>query len=90
MLEKIKSFFESHIDLTEQDGYTDDKLKVASAALLMEMLHTEETFGQEKQRLVMALLEKIFNLSEEQVKRGTSLKHDGNCRPKKSARDRLF
>jgi uncharacterized tellurite resistance protein B-like protein len=33
----------------------------------MEMLHTEESFEQEKQHLVMALLEKTFNLSEEQA-----------------------
>lgn len=67
MLEKIKSFFESHIALTEQDGYPEDNLRVASAALLMEMLHTEESFGQEKQRLVMELLEKTFTLSKEQA-----------------------
>jgi uncharacterized tellurite resistance protein B-like protein len=67
MIEKIKHFFESHISFTKSIGDTDDKLKVASAALLMEMMHAEETCEDKKQDLIISLLEKTFSLTEAQA-----------------------
>ncbi|MEQ1545084.1 hypothetical protein [Methyloglobulus sp.] len=34
MIEKMKRFFATHISLTQSEGDIEDKLKVASAALL--------------------------------------------------------
>ena len=64
MLEKIKHFFERHIALTKSDGEIDQKLNVASAALLMEMMHAEETCAYKKHDLIVLLLEKMLHLSE--------------------------
>lgn len=67
MLEKIKHFFDQHIALNDANGDNDKKLKLASAALLIEMMHTEETDTDKKQRLIMTLLENSFALTEEQA-----------------------
>ncbi len=67
MLEIITHFFERHIALTVQDDESDEKIRVASAALLMEMLHAEDACPDKKQQLVMALLENTFGLSGEQA-----------------------
>ncbi len=67
MLEIITHFFERHIAFTIHEDNVEEKLRVASAALLMEMLHTEETCTDTKQQLVRALLENTFDLSDEQA-----------------------
>jgi uncharacterized tellurite resistance protein B-like protein len=67
MLEKIKHFFEKHIALSKPEGGIEDKLKVASAALLMEMMRMEETCERKKHDLILILLEKTFSLTEEQA-----------------------
>ncbi len=66
MFEKIKHFFET-ITLTGQKSESEDELKIASAALLIEMMHSEEAFGQEKQQLILNMLEKTFSLTAEQA-----------------------
>jgi uncharacterized tellurite resistance protein B-like protein len=67
MLEKIKHFFETHISLSHPKGDIEEKLKVASAALLMEMMRTEHAYDNEKQDLILILLEQSFGLSKEQA-----------------------
>jgi uncharacterized tellurite resistance protein B-like protein len=67
MLEKIKHFFDKHIALTESQDITEEKLKVASAALFMEMMHTENTCQDKKRHLILGLLETAFSLSENQA-----------------------
>ena len=67
MFEKIKHYFDKHISLAETNGAIEDKLEVASAALLMEVMHTERTFELEKQNLILVMLERTFSLSEEQA-----------------------
>lgn len=67
MIEKIKLFFEKHIALTQSEKGIEDKLKIASAALLMEMMHAEETCEDKKQDLISALLERAFSLTKEQA-----------------------
>jgi len=67
MLEIITHFFSRHIEISTLDDNNDEKIRVDSAALLMEMLHAEADCAQEKQHLVMILLENRFNLSEQQA-----------------------
>jgi uncharacterized tellurite resistance protein B-like protein len=67
MLEKIKLFFEKHIALTGLGEGFDDKLKTASAALFMEMMHTEEACTSDKQHLILNILVNTFSLTEEQA-----------------------
>jgi len=67
MFEKIKHFFDRYIDLTTTDGDSEEQLKIASAALLMEMMHTEEVDADKKQHLILTLLENSFALTKEQA-----------------------
>lgn len=67
MLEIITHFFEKHIAFTDHQDNSEEKIRVASAALLMEMLHAEDAYTDKKQQLVMAVLENTFSLSEEQA-----------------------
>lgn len=67
MLEIITHFFTRHIEISTHEDDNEEKIRVASAALLMEMMHAEEVCAQEKQRLILILLENRFNLSEEQA-----------------------
>jgi uncharacterized tellurite resistance protein B-like protein len=67
MLEKIKYFFETHIALSHPKGNIEEKLKVASAALLMEMMRTEHACDNEKLDLILILLEQSFGLSKVQA-----------------------
>ena len=67
MLEKLKHFFDNHIAHCENADDSVEKLKVASAALFMEMLHMEKRAEPEKLKLIQELLETAFNLSEPQT-----------------------
>ncbi len=67
ILEKIKLFFERHIALSENDNAVEEKIKVASAALLMEMLHMEHGCEETKHHLILELLENSFSLDEPQA-----------------------
>ncbi|NOU42354.1 MAG: TerB family tellurite resistance protein [Methyloglobulus sp.] len=67
MLEKIKHFFENHINLANSQGISEDQLRIASAALFMEMMHMDESVEREKQDLILSLLETMFNLTEVQA-----------------------
>jgi uncharacterized tellurite resistance protein B-like protein len=53
--------------LTENEDDIDDKLKVASAALYMEMMHIEKSGQDIKLHLILELLERTFSLSEQQA-----------------------
>ncbi len=67
MLEKIKHFFEKHIAFTENENNHMEKIKVASAALFMEMMHIEKAGAEIKLHLVLELLETRFSLNEQQA-----------------------
>lgn len=67
LFDKIKHFLETNFALSGKQNESEDQLKVASAALLMEMMYAEETFEQEKQGLVLNMLKKTFSLTEEQA-----------------------
>lgn len=67
MLEIITHFFEKHIAISALEDNIEEKIRVASAALLTEMMHAEDVCSDKKQQLILAQLENIFNLSEGQA-----------------------
>lgn len=67
MLEIISHFFHKHIAITLNQDDIAEQLRIASAALLMEMLHAEEVCCNEKQQLILRWLEQTYNLSNEQT-----------------------
>ena len=67
MFEKIKHFFDTHIALIDNKDDIDERLKVASAALFMEMLHMDSTCEGKKRLLILDMLETAFSLSEHQA-----------------------
>lgn len=67
MFDKLKHLFDRHIALKENDSDMQEKLRVACAALFLEMMHTEEKAESEKLNLILGLLETTFGLTEHQA-----------------------
>lgn len=67
MFEKIKHFFDKHIALIDNKDDIDERLKVASAALFMEMMHMDSTCEGKKRLLILDMLETAFSLTEQQA-----------------------
>ncbi|CAG7857815.1 hypothetical protein MCAMS1_02782 [biofilm metagenome] len=67
MFKAITHFFERYIVINVQDEDSEEKIRVASAALFMEMMHAEEICSGEKLQLIATLVENNFNLTEEQT-----------------------
>lgn len=67
MLNAIKSFFEENISSpTPEDP--DHQLRLATAALLIEMMHQDHKVGEEEREAVRAALREQFNLDEDEIR----------------------
>jgi uncharacterized tellurite resistance protein B-like protein len=67
MFEIIKSFFDKHI-LIEQNNETEGKsLLIASAALLIEMMHAEEIELSKKRAIIVQLFKERDQLSADKI-----------------------
>lgn len=67
MLNQIKLFFEQHIALPPTTQYNEEKLQIACAALLIEMMHMDERLEEQEQASIVNRLETLFSLSDEQT-----------------------
>ena len=67
MLEKIVDFFSIRLQTPEDsaDGQNENRLALATCALLLEMAHTDAEFSSEEQKAIIAILQKHFSLSAE-------------------------
>jgi uncharacterized tellurite resistance protein B-like protein len=66
MLNTIKSFFEQNIASDEADDI-EHQLKLATAALLIEMMQQDHEVHEEERQAVKASLKEIFTLSEDET-----------------------
>lgn len=66
MLNQIKLFFEQHIALPPAQSI-EDKIQVACAALLVEMMHIDDQLEQAEQDSIVTRLESLFSLMPEQT-----------------------
>lgn len=67
MFDRIKHFFDTHIKASEQGECGEGQLRVATVALLMEMLHAEAKCGDKKTELTQEIIEQTFRLTEDQT-----------------------
>lgn len=66
MLEAIKSFFEQNISLDVSHSSNEEKLRLATAALLIEMMHQDEEVHADEIITIKQSLTSRFNLSEKE------------------------
>ena len=74
MIDKIKKFFESNIQISEQDN-SDHQLKLATAALLVEMMQQDLTIHEAEEKTLVKLLQDNFDLSEIETHELVELAH---------------
>lgn len=67
MLNQIKLFFDEHLKLPAPEEPSEEKLQIASAALLLEMVTMDDKIEQIEQETVLALMQQGFSLSLEQA-----------------------
>jgi uncharacterized tellurite resistance protein B-like protein len=67
MFDRIKQFFDTYIKASEQGECGEGQLRVAIAALLMEMLHAEAKCGDKKTQLTQEIIEQTFRLTDDQT-----------------------
>lgn len=67
MLGAIKSFFNEHIFLDESAGDHEHGVKLAAAALLIEMMRMDDELNQEEHAAMLQALQAKFELSESET-----------------------
>ena len=70
MLSKIKDFFQENIAIKEKvadDKESNNKVAIATCALLLEMAHTDEEFNEIEEAEIKKIMQSEFNLSEDKV-----------------------
>lgn len=70
MLRAIRNFFERHIaDREEQpQGFTEQQVRIAAAALLVEVVRSDASFSESEREAVLASVQRKFALSAEQAR----------------------
>lgn len=66
MLNQIKLFFEQHLALSAPEETLEDKLKIATAALFLEMMNMDDKVAIEEQDITQSLIQQNFSLTAEQ------------------------
>ena len=67
MLSAIKTFFEEHVLLSEESQDEEHGLKLASAALMIEMTRMDDELHEDEHVLMLQLLQDKFDLSEQET-----------------------
>ncbi len=67
MLKKIKLFFDEHLMLPAPEEASEEKLQIASAALLLEMITMDDKIQVVEQEATLTLLQQNFSLSLDQA-----------------------
>ena len=67
MLNSIKLFFDTHFQLSESTDNTEHQLKLASAALLIEMMQQDGQVHDQERQAVKTVLAEKFQLTESEL-----------------------
>ena len=84
MIAKIKQFFEQYIVVTEDfsDADIEYQLRLASAALMLEVLYADHAFSEDEFNTLRNVLREEFDLNESvRIVTNGSLSFDGMVRP---------
>ncbi|HFD12303.1 MAG TPA: TerB family tellurite resistance protein [Crenotrichaceae bacterium] len=67
MLNKIKLFFDEHLKISDPEQSSAENLRVACAALFLEMMMMDEVVESKEQKEILELLRNNFSLTTEQA-----------------------
>ncbi len=67
MLSQIKLFFDQHLALPAPDQDLQDKLQIACAALLIEMMYMDDNVQDEEREMLEGRIREVFSLSAQQA-----------------------
>jgi uncharacterized tellurite resistance protein B-like protein len=70
MIENIKKFFSEKIDTSEQksETYSEHAVSIATCALLLEMAHADNEFGDDERDHIISVLKSSYGISENDAK----------------------
>ena len=66
MLYQIKHFLKQHLVLSEQETSEEDRLQLASVALLLEIMDANNQDHTKERKLILSLVQKSYSLTAEQ------------------------
>jgi len=67
MLDQIKLFFDRHLALPAPDQDLQEKIQVACAALLIEMMYMDDKVEDEERKMLESRIRAVFSLSEQEA-----------------------
>jgi len=67
MLNQIKLFFEQHLALSAPEDSTEDKLKLATVVLFLEMMYMDDKVEIKEQEIILSLIQQNFFLTVDQA-----------------------
>ncbi len=67
MLNQIKLFFEQHLALSAPEDTTEDKLKLATVVLFLEMMYMDDKVEIKEQEIILSLIQQNFFLTADQA-----------------------
>lgn len=67
MLNQIKLFFEQHLALSAPEDSTEDKLKLATVVLFLEMMYMDDKVEIKEQEIILSLIQQNFSLTVDQA-----------------------
>lgn len=77
MLTKLQRFFDQYLIINEEHSAPlEHRLQLASAALMVEILHADEEVTIEEETKIQQLLKQQFNLNTEEIESLIKLAHD--------------
>ncbi|MBE9568056.1 MAG: TerB family tellurite resistance protein [Proteobacteria bacterium] len=77
MLTKLQQFFDQYLnDTSEQESPLQHRLQLASAALMVEVIHADDNVSAEEEIKIQQLLKQEFDLDNEEMTSLLELAHD--------------
>ena len=67
MLNQIKLFFEQHLALSAPEETTEEKLRLATIVLFLEMMYMDDKVEPREQEIILSLIHQNFSLTPEQT-----------------------
>lgn len=78
MIQRLKQFFEARLLITDtsSEADIDHRLKLASAAMMLEMIHVDGDLDESEDQKLREILQQEFSLSDEETQTLLELAHE--------------
>ena len=67
MLNQIKLFFEQHLALSAPEETTEEKLRLATIVLFLEMMYMDDKVEPREQEIILSMIQQNLSLTTEQT-----------------------